>query len=61
VTITATWMDGKQATYECPAWKVADGVLYLDPPAAGPGTEETRRIIPLNNIRICTETGRHVA
>lgn len=55
VKITVTWIDGLQETYECPDYRVHEGVLYLDPSPGGLGPAQPQRVIPLRNVRIFTE------
>jgi hypothetical protein len=55
VRITVTWLDGVQETYDCPDYRISDGILYLDPAPGGLGPAQPRRVIPLGNVRIFTE------
>lgn len=54
MTITVTWMDGKQEDYRCEEYAVADGMLRLYPPRHGL-PEQPMRIVPMCNVRIVTE------
>jgi hypothetical protein len=55
VTLTVTWLDGRQETYRCAeAIAGADGVLRLYQPKY-PDTGEPFRAIPLAGVRIWTE------
>jgi hypothetical protein len=55
VTITVTWTDGQQESYECPDYRVVDQILYLDPSPGVFAPAQPRRVIPLCNVRIFTE------
>jgi hypothetical protein len=53
LTVTVTWMDGKQETYRCPRANVVNDVLWLDQDHY-PRSDEPARRIPLVNVRIWT-------
>jgi hypothetical protein len=53
LTITVTWMDGKQETYRCQHATVRDEVLWLDHDRY-PRSDEPARRIPKANVRSWT-------
>lgn len=54
MTVTVTWMDGKQDTYRCYDAYAKDGVLHL---TQHMNSGEPVRAFPVANIRIWTTEG----
>lgn len=54
MTVTVTWLDGKQETYRCYDAQARDGVLYL---SQRMHSLEPMRAIPLGSVRIWTREG----
>lgn len=54
MTVTVTWTDGKQETYQCYDAHADDGVLYL---SQRMHSGQPKRAIPLANVRLWTTEG----
>jgi hypothetical protein len=57
LTVTITWMDGKQETYTCHNAQEGNGVLYLQQPTY-PDTGQPHRQFPIASIRTWTTEDR---
>jgi len=50
LTVTVTWLDGRQEIYTCNQTRIRDGVLYLLQDHY-PASDEPNRMIPLDGLR----------